>query len=225
MISVPIDASFVGQTLQFGARSRASNFEPSGVFYDNMTLGVEGCGGDNGGGGPGGDIAINGGFETGAFNDGTENASWQQFPGGGNQSIVTDNPSEGTYAANLSIPARQDGDPGVDNLIKNANLQAGNLTPNASVTVTFWMRGAFEGAGAVVFAELFSELDGGGTSKAEILGGAPLTPDSAWTEYSYTTTLGPDVAGGVTLQLKVGCGGVEGCGADVYFDDVSIVLN
>jgi len=29
----------------------------------------------------------------------------------------------------------------------------------------------------------------------------------------------------VTLQLKVGCGAVEGCGADVYFDNVSIVIN
>ncbi|MEM7437021.1 MAG: hypothetical protein AAF436_17845, partial [Myxococcota bacterium] len=52
------------------------------------------------------DLAINGGFETGAFNDGTENASWQQFPGDGSQVITTDNPSEGTFAANLIIPVR-----------------------------------------------------------------------------------------------------------------------
>ncbi|MEJ2534772.1 MAG: hypothetical protein P8008_04735, partial [Gammaproteobacteria bacterium] len=77
-----------------------------------------------------------------------------------------------------------------------------------------------------VFAELFSELSGGGTSKAEILGGgAPLAPTTDWATYSFDTTLGPDVSGGVTLQLKVGCGGVEGCGADVYFDNVSIVVN
>ena len=31
-------------------------------------------------------------------------------------------------------------------------------------------------------------------------------------------------AGGVTLQLKVGCGAVAGCGADVYFDNVSITV-
>jgi hypothetical protein len=37
--------------------------------------------------------------------------------------------------------------------------------------------------------------------------------------------LGADVNGGATLQLKVGCGGVVGCGADVYFDNVSIVIN
>jgi hypothetical protein len=52
-----------------------------------------------------------------------------------------------------------------------------------------------------------------------------LAPVDAWTTYTYDTTLGPDVAGGVTLQLKVGCGAVEGCGADVYFDNVSVVIN
>jgi hypothetical protein len=113
---------------------------------------------------------------------------------------------------------------GVDNLIKNANLEAGNLTPGSAVTVSFDMRGSLSGAGGVVFAELFSELDGGGVSKAEILSGGPLAPADVWTPYSFDTTLGPDVAGGVTLQLKVGCGAVEGCGADVYFDNVSIVV-
>jgi len=29
----------------------------------------------------------------------------------------------------------------------------------------------------------------------------------------------------VTLQLKASCGPVEGCGVDVYFDNVSIKLN
>ena len=55
-------------------------------------------------GGGGGDIAINGGFETGAFNDGSPEASWQQFPGGGIQLITTDNPASGIYAANLTYP-------------------------------------------------------------------------------------------------------------------------
>jgi len=170
-------------------------------------------------GGPEGNIAVNGGFETGDF------TGWEQFAGGGVQVITDVNPSSGTFAANLNIPVIGAGGSGVDNLIKNANLEAGNLTPGASVTVSFDMRGSLSGAGGVVFAELFSELAGGGTSKAEILGGGPLAPADAWTPYSFDTTLGPDVAGGVTLQLKVGCGPVEGCGADVYFDNVSIVIN
>jgi hypothetical protein len=37
-LCVPIEARFVGQLLQFGGRSRASNFEGSGIFYDNMSV-------------------------------------------------------------------------------------------------------------------------------------------------------------------------------------------
>jgi hypothetical protein len=188
-------------------------------FFDNITL-LENTdvGGGGGGGTAAGDIAINGGFESGDF------SGWELFPNGGVQSITTTNPSVGTFAANLTEPVRGAGDPAVDNLIKNANLEAGNLTPGASITVSFDMRGSLSGAGGVVFAEFFSELTGGGTSKAEIFTGGPLTPNAAWTPYSFTTTLGPDVSGGVTLQLKSSCGPVEGCGVDVFFDNVSIVL-
>jgi beta-glucanase (GH16 family) len=182
------------------------------LYVDDVYFSTEGSGG-------GGNIAVNGGFETGDF------TGWEQFPGGGVQTVTNVNPSSGTYAANLNIPVIGAGGLAIDNLIKNANLEAGNLAPNAAVTVSFDMRGSLAGAGGVVFAELFSELAGGGTSKAEILSGGSLTPADAWAPYSFNTTLGPDVAGGVTLQLKVGCGPVEGCGADVYFDNVSIVIN
>jgi hypothetical protein len=195
------------------------------VFFDNVSI-VSGEGSGGGGGGEsgggiwdGGGIAVNGGFETGTFD------GWETFPGGGIQSIVTDNPSSGTYAANLVVPVRTQGDPAVDNLIKNSNLEAGNLTPGAAVTVSFDMRGTLSGAGGVVFAEFFSELIGGGVSRAEIFSGGPLALTADWTKYTFNTTLGPDVSGGVTLQLKASCGPVEGCGVDVFFDNVSIVIN
>lgn len=35
-IQLPIDAGLVGQILQFGFTTRASNYQPSGVFYDNV---------------------------------------------------------------------------------------------------------------------------------------------------------------------------------------------
>ena len=37
----PIDAGLVGQLLEFGFLSRASNFEPSSVFYDNIVVVLE----------------------------------------------------------------------------------------------------------------------------------------------------------------------------------------
>jgi len=183
------------------------------LYVDDIYFSTEG----DGGGGEG-NLAANGGFETGDF------TGWEQFAGGGVQVVTGVNPSSGSFAANLSIPVLGAGGVAVDNLIKNANRGAGNLTPGAPVTVAFDMRGSLSGAGGVVFAELFSELAGEGVSKAEILGGGPLAPADAWTPYVFNTTLGPDVAGGVTLQLKAGCGPVEGCGADVYFDNVSIVV-
>jgi hypothetical protein len=164
-------------------------------------------------------VAVNGGFETGSFNDGTPFASWQQFPGAGSQTIITTNPQAGTYAANLSCSG------GIcDSLIKNANVGIGTVTPGAAIDVSFWARGS-TADGGVAFAELFSELDGGGTSKSELLGGAPLALNAnpeVWTQFVYSTTLGPDVSGGITLQLKSSCGAASSCNADIYFDSASL---
>ena len=179
------------------------------------------------------DIAINGGFETGAFNDGSPDASWQVFNNNGTTAITSVDPASGTYAANLNVPTRSQVDPAADPLIKNANLGAGLLTPGASVTVTWDMRGSLEGAGGVIFVELFSERAGGGTNKAEIYTGGALVPTADWNSYSWTTsvaTLAEDngvpgtggAPGGLTLQLKASCGPVEGCGVDAYFDNVTI---
>jgi hypothetical protein len=203
-----------------GTSGDALNDADNWTFFFDGIVQTDGCGG---GVIPGDDIAINGGFETGAFNDGSPDASWQQFPNGGTQAITTDNPSAGTFAANLVIPVRSMTDPAVDNLIKNANLEAGNLTPGQSITVTWDMRGSLSGAGGVVFAELFSEFSGGGATN-EIYTGAPIFPAAAWESFTWNTTLGADVSGGVTLQLKAGCGAVVGCGADVYFDNVTITV-
>jgi len=38
---LPIIAPLVGQLLQFGFAARATNNQPSGVFYDNMVVTVE----------------------------------------------------------------------------------------------------------------------------------------------------------------------------------------
>ena len=101
--------------------------------------------------------------------------------------ITTDNPASGIYAANLNVPVRGPTDGPVDNLIKNANLQAGNLSRPGDY-VTWYMRGSLIGAGGVVFVELFSELSGGGTSKAEIYTNGPAKPHRRLESFSWTTT-------------------------------------
>ena len=96
----------------------------------------------------------------------------------------------------------------------------------AIVTVSFDAKGSWSNGG-VNFAELFSEVAPSGTSKAQLLGGAPLFAQGKgdladWTNFSFTTTLGPVVTGGVSLLLKSSCGAVAGCSAVSYFDNVSI---
>lgn len=160
-------------------------------------------------------LAVNGGFETGDF------TGWTQFPSGGTtQSVVTTNPSSGTYAGNLNIPA---GAGAVNNVLKQANLAAGLLTPGQTVSVSFDVRGSF-GPGGVLFAENFSEIAGGGVSFNDLQAIHPLVnPDpNVWTTVMYNTVLGPDVSGGFTLQFAAVCGAVPGCSADIYIDNVMI---
>lgn len=161
------------------------------------------------------EMANNGGFETGDY------TGWTQFETTvGGQTVTSVNPSSGTYAGEIF-----NGIPASNSLIKQANLYAGFLTPGQSVTISFDARGLL-GIGGVSFAEVFSELDGGGVSKAEILGGAPLAINgdpNVWTSFSFTTTLGPDVSGGVTLQLGAVNGAVAGETTTMWFDNVSIM--
>lgn len=161
------------------------------------------------------ELVDNGGFETGDF------TGWTQF-NPGTQSITGVNPSSGSFAANADC-STPTGAP-CDSLLKSANKGIGVVTPGQAITISFDYRGT-TGPGGVIFAELFSELDGGGVSKTELLGGGPLFPNAnpdVWTTAVFNTFLGPDVAGGVTLQLKSSCGAVVGCVADIFFDNASM---
>jgi hypothetical protein len=200
-IQITIDAGLVGQLLQYGFQNTSSNNEGSGIFYDNVTFGPQGCGGDNGGGGPSGELTINGDFETG---DGT---GWSDFSGAGATFAVTDTQENGgVYSGNLAA-----GQASVA-LVKQANIGIGTVQPESTVDISFDLLGSLSGDGGVVIVEFFSELSGGGVSKSEILFGPPNFPTGTWTSYSYTVTTGNDVSGGVTLQLKAECGAVPGCG-------------
>jgi len=218
-ISLPIIPELVGQVLQIGFQSRATNYDSSGVFYDNIKLGPEGCGSNGGGGG--GELAINGDFETG---DATGWVTEFVAPNNGTFTVTSAQANGGTYSGNLvaSVPAGG-GLPSFP-LVKQANLGIGTVQPNSTVEISFDLFGSLSGAGGVFFAEFFSELSGGGTSKSEILGGGPLFPTGTWTTHSFTTTTRPDVSGGVPLQLKADCGANPGCTVDAFIDNVSITI-
>ena len=157
-------------------------------------------------------VAVNGGFETGDF------SGWTQFPSG-TQTVGGFAPTEGAFAAELL-----NNNPGSASLIKNANIGIGVVTPVAPVTISFDARGATN-AGGVAFAEFFSELSGGGVSATEILGGAPLALNAdpaAWTSFTFNTITGPDVSGGVTLQLTATTGADPSSSAQIFYDNVRV---
>lgn len=159
-------------------------------------------------------LAVNGDIETG------DTTGWTDFPTASSSLTASmDNPSSGLFSLNIVNNQEASG-----YVVKQANVGVGTVTPGQEITISFDARGSF-GPGGVLFAEFFSELDGGGTSSAEILGGGPLglNPDSmVWTSFSFTTTAGPDVSGGVTLQFAAVTGGVAGSFADVFIDNVVI---
>ncbi|MGB5354791.1 MAG: carbohydrate binding domain-containing protein [Woeseia sp.] len=165
----------------------------------------------------GGDIAVNGGFETGDFSD------WTLFPVSvdpDEQTVVTTNPKTGTYAGRINNTT-----PGSASIIKQANVMP--VATGQTATVSFSARGSF-GPGGVAFAEFFTELSGGGASSSQILGGGPLALNAdpnVWTDFEFVIAISTDVSGGVTLQLTGTTGGDPASFADVYYDDISIVIS
>lgn len=158
------------------------------------------------------EISVNGDFETGDL------TGWQSFPSAANQIAVV--PATGG-GFELQIDNQQLASAA---LVKNNNLGAGFVMPGETIDISFEVRGT-AAIGGVVFAELFSEIAGGGISRSELLGGAPIFPDpdpSVVTTVSFTTQLGPDVSGGVTLQLAAVTGGAAGSISSIIIDNVSV---
>ena len=151
------------------------------------------------------ELLTNGDFATGDF------TGWLPFPSG-DQTIES-----GTARLNNNVE-------GAASIIKQERIQMGLLTARQEVTISFDYRCSLGPAG-VIFAEIFSEIDGGGVSKHDLLSEVsfPHTDSNTWTTYTTTTTLGADVSGGFSFQLAATTGAVPGSFADIYFDNVSVM--
>ncbi|MEM7755600.1 MAG: hypothetical protein AAF297_08185 [Planctomycetota bacterium] len=159
------------------------------------------------------ELTNNGGFESGDL------SGWTSFPGPTSTFLLTGDASDGSFAAEIF-----NNDPAINALVKQANIGVGVVQPGDEVTISFDAKGQ-GAAGGIVFAEFFSELSGGGTSSAEILGGAPLALDpNNYTSFSFTATAGPDVSGGVTFQIGAVTGGDPASTSVLIFDNVSVSI-
>ncbi len=145
---------------------------------------------------------------------------WQYFASGNSTFGVTTDAASGMFAGVLDNQAS-----GSAALIKQANVGVGIVTPGQQITIRFDAKG--DGVnGGVHFAEFFSEIDGGGVSSSVILGGGPLFPpptSGGYQSYSFMTTTGAIVSGGVTLQLVATTGANIGSTSRLQIDNVSIL--
>jgi hypothetical protein len=191
----------------------ATTGEAATVYLDNIYF-------YSSGGGGGGELTVNGDFEAGNID------GWTDFSADNNGTFAATQAQAngGQWSGNLVASVPGGGGPASFPVVKQANIGIGTVTPSIEMSISFDLFGSVSGAGGVFFAEFFSELTGGGTSKAEILGGGPLFPTNTWTTHTFTTTTGNDVSGGVTLQLKADCGGNPGCTVDAYIDNVSVTV-
>ncbi|MCC5822354.1 MAG: hypothetical protein LAT64_06435 [Phycisphaerales bacterium] len=160
------------------------------------------------------ELTTNGGFETG------DTTGWEYFATPTSTFFAdASDPFSGNFAGNLTNLT--DGSAAV---IKQANMGIGLVNPGDEITISFWAKN-INGPGGVNFAEFFSELAGGGTSSAQILGGAPLfASDTDWTFFEFTTFAGPDVSGGVTLQFTATTGAIIGSTSQLLIDNVSVTV-
>jgi hypothetical protein len=161
--------------------------------------------------GPGVDLATNGDVESGDL------TCWTTFDNGG----VIQVSSPGAGASGFAVNVDASGKP-IGVTLKQANLGAGELTPGQTVRVSFDWRGSAT-AGGVVNIVLFSEVDGGGVSQTDPIQGGGVFPADWTTVGPVDITIGPDVSGGITLEITAICGGDAGCESNLFIDNVSIV--
>lgn len=183
-------------------------------YFDDLTYYGTGSGGGTGGGGgtpAAGDIAVNGGFETGDL------SGWAVYNNGG--IIIADNTQSktGTYSAKLFASPT-----GLNPTLKQERKGAGGIKVGDKVKITFDYMGSLAGISGAYSIQSFVEAANGVNQVVNIA----VTPTATWQTYTTTYTVAAgDVSGGITLEFVAICGGVQGCSSTLFLDNVSVVIN
>jgi hypothetical protein len=210
-VTVPI-TDFTGVATATALLFETDNTAPSAFTFLLTDFGFSGTAGGGGGNCDpvGAELAANGDFERGDL------SCWEPITNGGSITVsnAENNTTGGTWSARVVTA-------GASNpTLKQNFLAAGTVATGDVVNISFDMKGS-AAAGGVIFPKLISE--GENASDGPILE-TIAAPTAGWTTYSYSPTITADVSRGITFEIAVVCGAVEGCTADVFIDNVSIQI-
>ena len=186
-------------------------------YFDDLKLYGDGSGTGTGGGIPAdGDIASNGGFESGDLD------GWTLYANGGTAEMDNTEAQTGDWCVKLFASASG----GLNPTLKQERKAAGSVVVGDKVQVTFSYKGSLTGESGTYSMQSFVEATNG-ASQIETFN---VSPTATWQTFTttYTVTGGlqaGDVSGGITMEFVAICGGVAGCTSTLYLDDISLIIN
>ena len=189
----------------------------STYYFDDLKLYGNGSGTGGGGGIPAnGDIASNGGFESGNLD------GWTLYANGGTATMDSTEAQTGDWCVKLYASAPS----GLNPTLKQERRAAGSVVVGDKVQVTFSYKGSLTGISGTYSIQSFVEATNG-ASQIETF---DVTPTATWQTFTTTYTVtgamqGGDVSGGITMEFVAICGGVAGCSSTLYLDDISLIIN
>lgn len=162
----------------------------------------------------GAEIITNGDFESGDL------TGWDSSGNDTNIAVTSPGAYGSVYAVNIDASA------GPVNLTlkQTPDISDRKLKADQRVTVSFDWKGT-TAAGGQVSIDLISKDENGVISQSlpvSVLSGATLQAD--WTSVGpITLNVGPDIKGGVSLQVSASCDGDAACRSNLMLDHVSII--